>query len=83
MRTRRRNASYRCCEAEQTTDTFQLQQENNVMQCLGYASVPNQVFDDRNISSFDEGLENGTIFPCLYLTLAEYGNVCKCRGGIS
>ncbi len=49
--------------------------------CVGYAYVPVQYLDE--VYSPCEGLENGTIFPELHLTIDEYGKVCKQVGGIA
>lgn len=48
--------------------------------CVGYAYVPVQELG----STYDacKALENGSVFPELVLTMAEYGNTCKSNGGI-
>lgn len=47
--------------------------------CVGYAYVPIQYLNE--IYSACEGLQNGTIFPELNLSIDEYGMVCKAVGG--
>lgn len=48
--------------------------------CVGYAYVPvqalNMVYDPST------ALSQGTVFPELDLSIAEYGKVCKASGGI-
>ncbi len=40
----------------------------------GYAYVPIQIANDRNLYSPEMGLSRGTIFPTLDLPLGVYGN---------
>ncbi len=40
----------------------------------GYAYVPIQIANDRNLYSPENGLARGTIFPTLDLPLGVYGN---------
>ncbi|MBR5155127.1 MAG: spore coat associated protein CotJA [Clostridia bacterium] len=40
----------------------------------GYAYVPIQIANDRNLYSPENGLVRGTIFPTLDLPLGVYGN---------
>lgn len=49
--------------------------------CVGYAYVPVQYLNE--VYSPCDGLQNGTIFPELHLTIDEYGKVCKQVGGDS
>ena len=50
--------------------------------CVGYAYVPPQELGE--IFNADKGLENGTIFPELALTIDEYGKIChQCGGGMN
>ncbi len=44
------------------------------MPLVGYAYVPVQQAEVRNLFSAEEGLENGTIFPILNKPLGVYGN---------
>ena len=48
--------------------------------CVGYAYVPVHYLN--NLYDACEGLNNGTMFPELNLTICEYGKVCKACGGI-
>lgn len=46
--------------------------------CVGYGYVPWQMLGD--VYQAEQGLEAGTVFPELALTMEEYGKVC--RGGM-
>jgi len=47
--------------------------------CVGYAYIPVQQLD--KIFEADNALKCGSLFPELVLTIAEYGKVCKQKGG--
>ena len=49
----------------------------NSRQMVGYAYVPIQIAEPRNIFSPEEGLDNGTIFPILNKPLGVYGKQVK------
>lgn len=49
--------------------------------CVGYAYVPIQLFGETY--SPETGLQNGTVFPELNLTIDEYGKLCRQIGGIA
>lgn len=55
--------------------------ENIICVCPGYAFVPVQYYDEKNIFSADDALKNASIFPELVLGINEYGSVCKSSGG--
>lgn len=48
--------------------------------CVGYAYVPVQQLE----KTYDAGdaLRCGSLFPELVLSIAEYGKVCKQKGGV-
>ncbi|MCH5185809.1 MAG: spore coat associated protein CotJA [Oscillospiraceae bacterium] len=46
--------------------------------CVGYAYVPWQMLNE--VYTPEKGLNSGTVFPELALTMEEYGNVCKSGG---
>ncbi len=49
--------------------------------CVGYGYVPVQMLG--STYNADEAIMNGTVFPELALTIEEYGNICKKRGGVT
>lgn len=56
--------------------------ENCKFGCIGYAYVPIQQFDEKNVFSSQDALENASLFPELVITLEQYGNSCTKQGGI-
>jgi len=50
---------------------------------IGYAYVPDQKADFRNIYSPEAGFERGTIFPTLDKPLGVYGKQVRVRGNKS
>ena len=50
------------------------------VQMVGYAYVPDQTADFRNIYSPEVGFERGTIFPVLDKPLGVYGKQSAVRG---
>ncbi len=45
----------------------------------GYAYVPIQIADERNLYSPEMGLSRGTIFPTLDLPMGVYGKQSPCK----
>ncbi len=55
--------------------------ENCICTCVGYAFVPIQCYNEKNVFSAEDALKNASLFPELVLTMKEYGNTCKASGG--
>lgn len=50
--------------------------------CIGYAYVPVQFFDEKNVFLPQDALENASLFPELVITRNMYGNTCTEKGGL-
>ena len=52
-----------------------MENDNNCMNCIGYAFVPVQYLDKTNTP--EKALEQASLFPELTMTINEYGKVCR------
>ena len=50
--------------------------------CIGYAYVPIQHYDEKNIFSPQDALNNASLFPELVITAEQYGKRCTKEGGL-
>lgn len=57
--------------------------ENCDFGCIGYAYIPIQHYDEKNVFSPEDALSNASLFPELVITRQQYGNVCTKEGGIN
>ena len=50
--------------------------------CVGYAYVPVQQYNEKNVYSAGDALKNASLFPELVITMQEYGQKCTALGGL-